>query len=104
MRYCQGVRDKAKMVLRLTEQNKDEIAGLIAALCHCATGAKAIEFESGEEEPLRMARYLAVPAAFCLRLSTFITIDRGFLDSLESAGYLYGHVRRHKHLVADRAR
>ncbi len=48
----------ANAALRLNEQNKDEVMGLIAALRHCAARAKAIGFETGETELLRMARYL----------------------------------------------
>jgi hypothetical protein len=54
----QAVWDNANAALRLTEQNKDEVIGLIAALRHCAARAKAIGFQTGETELLRMARYL----------------------------------------------
>jgi hypothetical protein len=54
----QVVWDSANTALRLNEQNRDEVIGLIAALRHCAARAKAIGFQTGETELLRMARYL----------------------------------------------
>ena len=50
--------DKANAALLNSNPNKDEVAGLAAALRHCAGRAKAIGFVSGETELLRMARYL----------------------------------------------
>jgi len=50
--------DKANTVLLDSNPDKEEVAGLAAALRHCAARAKAIGFVSGETELLRMARYL----------------------------------------------
>ncbi len=50
--------DKANAELLKSNPSKEEVAGLVAALRHCAGRAKAIGFVTGELELLRMARYL----------------------------------------------
>jgi hypothetical protein len=54
----QAAWDKANRALRSTEKNKDHLIGLIAALRRCALRAKAIGFEIGETELLRVSHYL----------------------------------------------
>jgi hypothetical protein len=58
---------RATTTLRCSDQSQNDVAALIAALHDCAARAKAIGFESGETELLRMARYLKgrlAPSAF----------------------------------------
>jgi len=50
--------DQANTALLSHNPDKGEVAGLAAALRHCAKRAKAIGFVSGEKELLRMAGYL----------------------------------------------
>ena len=50
--------DKANTALLNSNPDPNEVAGLAAALRHCAARAKAIGCASGETELLRMARYL----------------------------------------------
>jgi hypothetical protein len=58
---------RATTTLRGSANSQQEIADLIAALRDCAARAKAVGFESGQTELLRMARYLEgriAPSAF----------------------------------------
>jgi hypothetical protein len=48
----------AQLTLPLASPDKEEVLGLIAALCRCAARARSIGFLTGESELLRMVRFL----------------------------------------------